>query len=203
MKKKELSVNNDLDYLEGLRARRTEVIELIYREFIGLVRRFVESNSGTPEDAEDLFQDALFVVYEKVRGGDFSLTSSFKTFFYSVFRNLWLQHLNKRFDERAVDITEAEEFLSLSDDELGAYELFNPELERRRLYLKHFGSLSSDCQRLLSLFSQGKSIREITRIMGYRSENYTKARKYSCKELLKKRIKGDLSYKELKKYEDL
>ncbi len=204
MKKRGISVNGDLDYLEGLRERRTEVIESIYREYIGLVRRFVEGNSGTPEDAEDLFQDAIFVVYEKVRGEEFSLTSSFKTFFYSICRNLWLQHLNKnkRFDERTVDVTEVEGFLPLSDDNLGEYDLFNPESERRRIYLKHFGSLSSDCQRVLSLFAKGKSIRDITKVMGYASEDYTKARKYSCKELLKKRIEGDTSYKELKEYED-
>jgi hypothetical protein len=50
------------------------------------------------------------------------------------------------------------------------------------------------------LFLKKLSLREIASIMGYKSENYAKTRKFDCKEELKKRILNDPNY--LKLYAD-
>jgi hypothetical protein len=47
------------------------------------------------------------------------------------------------------------------------------------------------------MFFDKVSIREIARIMGFKSENYVKSRKFKCKELLVERIKQDKDYKKI------
>jgi hypothetical protein len=62
--------------------------------------------------------------------------------------------------------------------------------ERMRIYREQFEKLSADCRKVLSLFLEGITITEITRIMGYRSEQHTRNRRYRCKLSLIKRIRA-------------
>jgi len=185
---------SDKDYLDGLKTRDSEIITAIYYNHIDLVKNLAVKNSGNEEDAEDLFQDAIIITYKKIVNEDLELTSTFRTFFYSICRNLWLQRLSKR-PGKVIDIADVEEYVPLSDSQ--EYEIHDESENRERLYLKHFGKLSSDCQRILKHFAEGKSVREIAQIMRYKSEDYAKSRKYQCKEILKRRIKNDPLYKEL------
>ena len=65
------------------------------------------------------------------------------------------------------------------------------EQEKYSLYQKHLNLLDPDCQKVLTLYYDGVSIRDIMEIMGYASESYTKKKKFICKEKLIKRIKSD------------
>ena len=42
-------------------------IEAVYKENYGLIQHFVKSNNGTEDDARDIFQEAMMVLYEKSR----------------------------------------------------------------------------------------------------------------------------------------
>lgn len=44
---------------------------ILYRKYFGYTRKFVLSNKGNSEDAEDVFQDALIILYEKLYDDDF------------------------------------------------------------------------------------------------------------------------------------
>jgi len=133
-------------------------------------------------------------MYEKIGNERIELTCSFQTFLYSICRNLWLQRLEKRVGTK-VDILEIEDFIQLSDETV--FEMADPLEERKRIYLKHFGTLSPDCQKVLKLFAEGKSVHEIAQMMHYKSDYYAKTRKYQCKENLKKRIVKDPLYNAL------
>jgi len=173
---------------EGLRLRSDYIINFIYKEFFPLIRFLVTQNGGTDEDAEDTFQDGIIIIYNKININQFVLTSSFKTYMYSVCRNLWLQKLNKRkaiFDK----LSDVEEYIDLPKAML--IEANVEETEMHRIIQIHFLSLHDDCQKVLRLFTKNIPLREITKIMGFKTENYAKTRKYLCKEELKKRIADD------------
>ncbi len=173
---------------EGLRLRSDYIINFIYKDFFPLVRFLVTENGGSLEDAEDIFQDGIIIIYNKINLNQLILTSSFKTYMYSVCRNLWLQKLNKRkaiFDK----LTDVEEYIDLPVDVL--HEASYNETELHRIIQIHFLSLHEDCQKVIKLFIKNIPVREIAVIMGFRTENYTKTRKYLCKEELKKRIAND------------
>ena len=42
------------------------------------------NNNGNEDDAKDIFQESIIVLYEKVKAGKFELSSKLKTFIYSV-----------------------------------------------------------------------------------------------------------------------
>lgn len=179
---------SDEAILEGLRLRSDYIINFIYKEFFPLIRFLVTENGGSGEDAEDTFQDGIIIIYNKISLNQLKLTSSFKTFMYSVCRNLWLQKLNKRkaiFDK----LTDVEEYIDLPKDML--QEASFEETELYRIIQIHFLSLADDCQKLLRLFIKNIPLREIASILGYKTEKYAKTRKYLCKEELKKRIATD------------
>jgi len=179
---------SDEAIVEGLRLRSDYIINFIYKEFFPLIRFLVTENGGLDEDAEDIFQDGIIILYSKISLNQLILTSSFKTYMYSVCRNLWLQKLNKRkalFDK----LTDVEDFIDLPEETL--QEASIRETEMHRIIQIHFLSLPEDCQKVLRLFIKNIPLREIAGIMGFKTENYAKTRKYLCKQDLKKRIADD------------
>jgi len=179
---------SDEAIIEGLRLRSDYIINFIYKEFFPIIKFLVTENGGTAEDAEDIFQDGIIIIYNKISLNQFILTSSFKTYMYSVCRNLWLQKLNKRkaiFDK----LTDVEEFIDLPKTML--QDATVTETEMHRIIQIHFLSLAEDCQKVLKLFSKNIPLREIAAIMGFKTEKYAKTRKFLCKEELKKRIADD------------
>ena len=179
---------SDEAILEGLRLRSDYIINFIYKEYYPLIRFLVSENGGTAEDAEDTFQDGIVIIYNKISLNIFTLTSSFKTYMYSVCRNLWLQKLNKRkaiFDK----LTDVEEYIDLPKDMLQEAGL--EQVEMYRIIQIHFLSLQEDCQKVLRLFIRNIPLRDIAITMGFKTEKYAKTRKYLCKEELKKRIAND------------
>lgn len=179
---------SDEAILEGLRLRSDYIINFAYKEFFPLIKFLVTDNGGSGEDAEDIFQDGIIILYSKISLNQLTLTSSFKTYMYSVCRNLWLQKLNKRkaiFDR----LRDVEEFIDLPQDML--QETSMEEIEMHRIIQIHFLALPEDCQKVLKLFIKNVPLREIAGIMGFKTENYAKTRKYLCKQDLKKRIADD------------
>ena len=178
---------SDEAIIEGLRLRSDYIIKYMYQEMFPMIRYLVVKNSGNDEDAEDVFQDGLIVVFKKIRDHELDLTCSFRTYIYSVCRNIWLQKLNKR-KQYAREFSDVESFVDLPDK---VDQFQEEEMEKYRLYQQHFLTLGEDCQKVLLLFMKKQSLKEIAVEMGYKTEKYAKTRKYLCKEELKKRIIND------------
>ena len=86
---------SEKDILDGIFDGDKDVLRYVYDEYYPTIQVLIFRNSGKDEDAEDIFQDTLMIIYQKVRKNDLKLECSFKTYFYSISRNLWLQKLEK------------------------------------------------------------------------------------------------------------
>ena len=86
--KKEL---NEKVLLEGLAQNDRLAIETLYQQHYSMVQSLIINNQGTADDARDIFQEAMIVLYEKARSGSFELNCQLKTYVYSVSRRLWLK----------------------------------------------------------------------------------------------------------------
>lgn len=180
------------DILDGIFDGDKDVLRYVYDEYYPTIQVLIFRNSGKDEDAEDIFQDTLMIIYQKVRKNDLKLECSFKTYFYSISRNLWLQKLEKN-KISGSPYTDIENFIELSDEFM--YEIFDEENEKIKLLQKHFLNLSEGCRKVLRLFLTKMPLKEIQEIMGFKTLKYTKTRKFLCKENLKKRIFNDPRYK--------
>lgn len=179
---------SDEAIIEGLRLRSDYIIKYIYQELFPMILFLVTKNNGSEEDAEDIFQDSLIIVFKKIKANDFDLSCSFRTYLYSVCRNLWLQKLSKR-KQFSREFSDVETYITMTDYAL--MEKNQDDVEKFRLYQQHFLTLGEDCQKVLMLFMKKVSLREIAAEMGFKTEKYAKTRKYLCKEELKKRIIND------------
>lgn len=179
---------SDEAIIEGLRLRSDYIIKYIYQGIFPMILFMVTKNNGSEEDAEDNFQDSLIVVYKKIKANELDLSCSFRTYIYSVSRNLWLQKLSKR-KQFSTQFADVEDYINMYEEDI--QEKNNNEIEKFRLYQQHFLTLSSDCQKVLQLFMKKLSLKEIAEEMGFKTEKYAKTRKYLCKEELKKRIIND------------
>ncbi len=60
--------------LEGLAANESDAIETIYKENYMIIQSFIIKNNGYPEDARDIFQEAMIILFEKAKLNSFELS---------------------------------------------------------------------------------------------------------------------------------
>lgn len=155
----------------------------LYAEYFAMAKYFVLKNSGNFEEAQDVFQDAVIVLYEKTKSPGFSLTCTLKTYLYSIVRNLWLKALSKR--KIKVSITDYEKYYNIAiaeehvEDE-NKISKVNAALEK----------LGEKCRQLLiSYYFEKKRMQRIAEEMGYEKAVNAKSQKYKCMQQLKKLVK--------------
>ena len=89
---------SDNTLLDQLKNEDNASFEILYKFYYPSIEAHITQNFGNTEDAEDVFQEAIIVLLQKVRQENFVLTSSLKTYLFAIARNLWLKRLrdNKR-----------------------------------------------------------------------------------------------------------
>lgn len=167
--------------LQGLARNDKKAIETIYKENYNLVQALVVNNSGTSEDAKDIFQEAMIVLYEKVQSGSFELNCQIRTFVYSVSKRLWLKRLMQ---QNRFSISDGHEEVVSVDEEMDEHERRNTEFVMME---KAMNGLGEPCKSLLEAFYlQKKSMQEIAGNFGYTNSENAKNQKYKCLMRLKK-----------------
>ncbi len=181
------------ELLDGIIEQKYDVLQYIYVDNFKSIRRLILLNNGKGEDAKDIFQETLVIIYRKLQKKKLLLDCSLKTYIYSVARLLWLRELETR-KNRSVNLAECDQFIDLEDNVYGLV-IMN---ERLKLYREHFEELSDSCKKILKLSLNNVSIAEITKIMGYSSIQHAKNRRYRCKKALIEKIRNNPKYEELK-----
>ena len=174
--------SNELVLLKGLAANDRKAIETIYRVHYSMIQTLVINNNGTSDDARDIFQEAIIVLYEKAKSGSFELHAQLKTYIYAVCRRLWLKKLahNARFSG---DLANASETIA-TDDDLEMYDQRTEDFEMMEQALQHLGE---PCKELLeSYYIRKKNMSEIAKEFGYTNADNAKNQKYKCLMRLKK-----------------
>jgi RNA polymerase sigma factor (sigma-70 family) len=180
------------DYLSGIAENDYKVLELIYKHSLPEVSKHIKKNSGTFEDAKDVFQEGILVVFKQVREEKLTLTTSFHNYLFSVCKKIWLKKLKKK-SRKEVAIQGIEEY--------SYEETFEEDFIKTKkwgLFNKQFQLLPEECQKVLKMMFNGRSSKEIAQEMGY-TEEYAKRKKYKCKSSLSTLIKDSSEYKNLKK----
>ncbi|MDY8134658.1 sigma-70 family RNA polymerase sigma factor [Aquimarina sp. 2201CG5-10] len=184
--------NKDQVIITGIIEGNDKILTCFYKENIRYIQGYVLRNCGNLEDVEDVFQDALVVLYQKLRSGFIELRVPIRTYFYGICKNIWRNRLRKK--EKLIIGDEQSRYQKDTNDYL-SMDIENQE--REHLYKKHFQRLSTDKKKLLSLFFEGRSVKEISEIIGS-SEGYTRKKKFQAKKQLLKMIEEDPMYNELK-----
>ena len=150
--------------------KRSKAFKELYKLY-PRIEKLILSKGGTKADANDVFQEALIILNRNLEKSDFTLTSSFYTYLYSVSRFVW-KDMQNQFSKQ--------ELHNLSIDEVS---IFHNVLEEQKYQFaeKAFRELGERCQELLQRFYFKKmSFKAIAEVMQFKSEKIAKNQKYKC-----------------------
>jgi RNA polymerase sigma factor (sigma-70 family) len=172
---------NQIALLQGLARQDKTAIETIYKDNFNLILALVLNNNGSADDAKDIFQEAMIVLYQKAQSGTFELNCQLKTFIYSVCRRLWLKRL---MHQNRYSLYENHDGFVVVDEEVEDQEQKAAEFV---LMEKAMHTLGEPCKSLLEAFyMQKKGMQEIASSFGYTNADNAKTQKYKCLMRLKK-----------------
>ncbi len=152
-------------------------LDYLYKKYYRMMIKLVLTNSGTEDEARDVYQDALIVFWEKARTGNLVLTSKISTFIYSICLNLWRKELERK--------------SRLSNEEHDDVEYQDIEKkERNRIIRECIDELGDTCRRILMYYYfDGFSMSDIAEKLGYANTDTAKTKKYKCKKRLDELVK--------------
>ncbi len=172
---------NEKALLQGLAQNDKKAVETIYKQHYNMVQALIVANNGSTDDAKDIFQEAMIVLYEKVAAGHFELNCLIKTYLYSVCRRLWLKRLMHQSRFSLTD--DHQEHVAVEDD-MEEHEKRDTEFSMME---KAINNLGEPCKSLLeAYYMQKRSMQDIAAGFGYTNADNAKNQKYKCLMRLKK-----------------
>ncbi|MEP6747853.1 MAG: sigma-70 family RNA polymerase sigma factor [Bacteroidota bacterium] len=178
-------MNTDLrekELLKRLAKNDKQAAETIYKDNYNMVQALIINNNGSADDARDIFQEAMIVLYEKAKSGTFELNCLLKTYMYSVSRRLWLKRLHQlqRYSGRVENMAETVH----TEEEIDVHEQRNTQFLAME---KSMMNLGEPCKSLLeAYYLQKRNMTEIAGSFGYTNADNAKNQKYKCLMRLKK-----------------
>jgi len=162
-------------------------LQNLYKENRPKIFKMVISNSGTYDDACDILQEGLIVVWNKFRSENpNNLTCSIGTYLYSVCKNMWLNELRKKGRSSVRLLNESISIKLPDEDEIDIM----IENERNIVLIeKGINELGETCKKLLKMFYYEKeSMDKIASEIGLSNTNAAKTKKYKCMQQLKRKV---------------
>ncbi|TFH20973.1 MAG: sigma-70 family RNA polymerase sigma factor [Bacteroidia bacterium] len=188
-----MKLPTDNELIKGIRHHESPVLDYVYDTYYPIIEGYIIHNQGSCEEARDIFQEAMIVVYNRIKSDQLELTCKFGTYLYAICKNMWIQE-RKKYLLRAEKLKQQP--LVVNDPGPADDPLLQNHLSH--LFNKHFGDLSEDCQKILSMYFNNFSVEDIRTAMNYKDLHHTADRKYRCKKSLVKRIVNDPLFKKLK-----
>lgn len=179
--------------IDAFKKEDKKALLYVYKTYFPQVRHYIMENSGNELDADDVFQDAVVLIYIKIRNNTLYLSSSFGTYLNGVVRYFWVKELERKRRYFGHPL-HTENHPTYEDNFIEEYSL----LEKRKLIMQHFNELNGECKKIIELNILETPLSRITAIMGYSSDQYTMNRRTLCKERLITAIWNNPRYKELK-----
>jgi len=168
--------------VKGLAQNDRKAIEQVYKSEFPVIQSLINNNNGSYDDAQDIFQESLLVLYEKLQDPEFVLNCRIRTYLYSVARRLWLKRLQQM--QRYFSDAELKEELVQVEDDL---EFHDRKQESFRIMEDAMQHLGEPCRSLLKAYYMEKqTMQHIAEQFGYTNADNAKNQKYKCLTRLKK-----------------
>jgi RNA polymerase sigma factor (sigma-70 family) len=177
---------SDKSIIEGILNQDDKTLNWLYDNYFQTVKNHILKNSGTHDDASDVFQDSIITLYSQICDNSLNLTSDLKGYFFGIARNIWSSYLRKKRVTQELD----PDLVADTDENDSNDPMFE------RIVSRSFQKLKPDMQTVLNLFSDGYSYEEIAARMNLKNESYARRKKYLGKEALLEIVREDPEYQE-------
>jgi RNA polymerase sigma factor (sigma-70 family) len=178
-------LNEDARILDQIRNGDEEALVKLYTTNHKQVLAYVTRNNGTRDDAEDMLQEALVILWERVRTGRYEYSARIGTFVVGTVKNMWLRRLARMRREIPTDMADdptPDEDKSTLEQMIDAEEAAGIALAITRL--------GDPCRSILLLYYwEERSMDDIATTLGFANADTVKSKKYQCKKALEKLLK--------------
>ena len=176
------SVPTDREVVLGILNNSEDALNKLYVGYYPMVLQFILNNSGDEDDAKDVYQEAIIVLYNKIKSGNFELSSKLKTYIYSVSRRIWLKKLTQQ-SKKSNNISDFEDVVAVEVD-MEIHEEKDKQFEKMQSALVHLGE---PCKTIIQdFYINNLSMQDISEKFGYTNTDNAKTQKYKCLQRLKK-----------------
>jgi len=154
----------------------TQALKNLYINNFHMVEVYILKNSGSKEDAKDIFQDSVIVLYKNLKNETFELNGKISSYLYSISRNIWLKKLR---DSKIITSTLEDHGDSFVHDANILNEIVYSE--NQKMIGKILTQAGERCKELLKAFYYEKlSMKKIASTQGYSNEQIAKNQKVRC-----------------------
>jgi len=186
--------HKDQKYIEALLQNNSSLLDEIYQKFAPKIVRYISQNSGDADAAQDIIQETLVTIYHQAKEKDLVLTVPFDAYFFLLCKRRWLNELKKR---GKTQVTNIDEFVSISDDaheQVAETELYE---SRSALFQSKLKLLNKSCQDLLEKVFAIQSMQKVAEVLGV-SYGYARKKKSQCIGKLTELVRESAAYQQLK-----
>ena len=170
----------ELSLLRGLLSDDVQVSDRAFREiylnYYPIAERYILQNSGTSEDAKDIFQEAVVALYKNLHREKFTLTTSLRNYLISIVRKLWLYRLREGRRKRL-----GMDYTNLADPVKPIDEIDEDVVDLAVVCRELLEQMDEACVTVLTKFYfQKQSMKQIAEAMKYSSAQVAKNKKMRC-----------------------
>ena len=172
----------DAEAIRRIEKGDESALDYLYRKNYKMIINLIVKNSGTEDEAKDIFQDALIVFWQKVIKKELVLSSKISTYLYSICLNLWRKELTKkqRFSREEKDGIQKE--------------IDTDSYERKKIIRNCINKMNATCRKVLMYYYfDNLTMQDIANKMGFSNADTAKTKKYKCKKELDNTIKKNYS----------
>jgi len=146
-----------------------------------MIESFITKNSGTKDDAKDVFQETVISLYNNIKNDKYALDCKLSTYLFAISKNNWYKKLRKN---GRMSNLEDNEYLQISSDEDIHSNLVYTE--QQMLIGKLLHKVGQECGKILKLFYFEKMrMVKIAATLNYSSEQVAKNQKSKCMKKLR------------------
>ena len=189
-----IKIHSDQKYIEGLAANNSAIIKEIYKKFVPKVVFYIKNNSGDQDQAQDVVQEIMILLFNQAKAKTLQLTCPFDAYFFLLCKRKWLNEL-KKISNKGVTIHE--DVGSINEAGLELVEQTEQFNEKQQLFDAMFLKLGDKCQELLKLSFTIKSMEEVAEKLNV-TYAYVRKKKSLCIGQLTQWIQENNHFKSLK-----
>ena len=177
--------------LKQVGAVREKTLEQIYKDekLRKTVVAYVLHNGGTPQDAEDVFQDTLVLFDRQIRDEKFQGQSSWATYFVGIAKWRWVS-LRRKFGRDSFELK-----IEYHDSPVESVEARVIEGEKRTVIDAVLSQIGTRCQQVLTYYKLSHSMEEIAELMNLSSPEMAKKVAYECRKKFKEFVLNNPEYR--------
>ncbi|WP_310381712.1 sigma-70 family RNA polymerase sigma factor [Flavobacterium sp.] len=184
----------DQSYIDGLANNDSAIIQSIYKKFVPKVVHYIRNNSGDEDQAQDVVQEIMILLFNQAKAKKLQLTCPFDAYFFLLCKRKWLNEIKKS-SNKGVTIDDERLSNTESIDEMVLEtEVFD---EKQHLFDLMFQKLGDKCQELLKLSFTIKSMEEVAEKLNV-TYGYVRKKKSLCVGQLTLWIQETSRFKSLK-----